>query len=53
MSPVCSAPRINWGEALGLDNDWAYRIIKQVGNYGEVFERNVGQDFTVETVSRD
>jgi general L-amino acid transport system substrate-binding protein len=30
------------GESLGLDNEWAYRIIKQVGNYGEVFERNVG-----------
>jgi general L-amino acid transport system substrate-binding protein len=30
------------GEALGLANDWGYRIIKQVGNYGEVFERNVG-----------
>jgi general L-amino acid transport system substrate-binding protein len=32
-----------YGEMLGLTNDWAYRIIKQVGNYGEVFERNVGQ----------
>jgi general L-amino acid transport system substrate-binding protein len=32
-----------YGEALGLSDDWAYRIIKQVGNYGEVFERNVGQ----------
>jgi len=32
-----------FGEALGLTNDWAYRIIKQVGNYGESFERNVGQ----------
>lgn len=31
------------GEALGLTNDWAVRIIKQVGNYGEIFERNVGQ----------
>jgi general L-amino acid transport system substrate-binding protein len=31
------------GEALGLTNDWAYRIIKHVGNYGEAFERNVGQ----------
>ena len=31
------------GEALGLPNDWAYRIIKHVGNYGESFERNVGQ----------
>ncbi len=32
-----------YGEALGLTNDWAVRIIKQVGNYGEVFEKNVGQ----------
>ena len=32
-----------YGEALGLSDDWAYRIVKQVGNYGEVFERNVGQ----------
>jgi general L-amino acid transport system substrate-binding protein len=31
------------GEALGLSNDWAVRIVKHVGNYGEVFERNVGQ----------
>lgn len=31
------------GEALGLTNDWAYRIIKHVGNYGESFERTVGQ----------
>jgi general L-amino acid transport system substrate-binding protein len=31
------------GEALGLTNDWAVRIIKHVGNYGEAFERNVGQ----------
>jgi general L-amino acid transport system substrate-binding protein len=30
------------GEALGLTNEWAYRIIKHVGNYGEVFDRNVG-----------
>jgi general L-amino acid transport system substrate-binding protein len=30
------------GEALGLSNDWAYRIIKNVGNYGETFEKNVG-----------
>jgi len=33
----------NYGEQLGLTNDWAYRIIKLVGNYGEAFERNVGQ----------
>ncbi len=30
------------GKLLGLDKDWAYRAIKAVGNYGEVFERNVG-----------
>ena len=32
-----------FGQSLGLTNDWAYRIIKAVGNYGESFERNVGQ----------
>jgi general L-amino acid transport system substrate-binding protein len=31
------------GEALGLTNDWALRILKHVGNYGEIFEKNVGQ----------
>jgi general L-amino acid transport system substrate-binding protein len=33
----------NYGEQLGLTKDWAYRIVKLVGNYGEVFERNLGQ----------
>ena len=32
----------NFGEQLGLTKDWVVRIIKLVGNYGEVFERNVG-----------
>jgi general L-amino acid transport system substrate-binding protein len=32
----------DFGKGLGLDNDWAYRIVKQLGNYGEIFERNVG-----------
>ena len=32
------------GKGLGLSDNWAYNIVKQVGNYGEVFERNVGQD---------
>ncbi len=31
------------GKGLGLNDDWAYQIIKQVGNYGEIFERNVGK----------
>ena len=30
------------GKLLGLDKDWVYRPLKQVGNYGEIFERNVG-----------
>ena len=30
------------GKELGLSTDWAYNIIKSVGNYGEIFERNIG-----------
>ena len=30
------------GKLLGLDKEWAARAIKAVGNYGEIFERNVG-----------
>ena len=32
------------GKALGVDEKWVYNIIKQVGNYGESFERNLGMD---------
>jgi general L-amino acid transport system substrate-binding protein len=32
-----------FGEGIGLGNDWAANAIKAVGNYGESFERNVGQ----------
>jgi general L-amino acid transport system substrate-binding protein len=32
----------NYGEQLGLPKDWAVQIVKAVGNYGEVFDRNVG-----------
>lgn len=31
-----------FGEGIGLSNDWALRAVKQVGNYGEIFDRNVG-----------
>jgi len=31
-----------YGEMLGLSKDWAYNIIKTIGNYGESFERNLG-----------
>jgi general L-amino acid transport system substrate-binding protein len=30
------------GSQLGLSDAWAFEIVRQVGNYGEVFERNVG-----------
>ena len=32
----------DFGKQMGLNNDWAYQIVKAVGNYGESFERNVG-----------
>ena len=32
----------DFGTGVGLTNDWAYNIIKQVGNYGEIFDANVG-----------
>jgi general L-amino acid transport system substrate-binding protein len=34
----------DFGKAIGTDSQWAYRVIKQVGNYGEVFERHVGKN---------
>ena len=33
----------NYGEQLGLTKDWVVRIVRHIGNYGEVFERNVGE----------
>jgi hypothetical protein len=32
----------NLGQALGLPRDWGYQVVKNVGNYGETFERTVG-----------
>ena len=31
---------VGWG--LGLDDDWAFRVVTQVGNYGEIFDRHLG-----------
>ena len=36
------------GEDMGLPNDFALRIIKQVGNYGEVYDRNIGKPFALD-----
>ncbi len=33
----------NYGQGLGLTADWAYRVIKLVGNYNDVFQRNLGE----------
>lgn len=33
-----------FGEGMGLSDDWAYNIIAKVGNYAEMFDRNVGKD---------
>lgn len=32
------------GAKLGISADWSYNIVKQVGNYSDIFERNVGKD---------
>jgi general L-amino acid transport system substrate-binding protein len=32
----------NFGKTMGISNDWTVRIIESVGNYGEIFERNLG-----------
>ena len=34
---------LSLGTDLGLDNAWVANIVKATGNYGEIFERNVGQ----------
>lgn len=33
-----------FGEELGIANDWAARMVRAVGNYGEIYERNLGVD---------
>ena len=32
------------GKKLGLDNNWAYNIVSQIGNYGEIFDKHLGKD---------
>jgi general L-amino acid transport system substrate-binding protein len=32
------------GESLGLGSDWVVNVLKAVGNYGEIFKRNIGTD---------
>ncbi len=34
-----------YGSRLGLSDDWAYNLIKEVGNYAEIYERNIGAPY--------
>src|ERR1700712_2174423 len=48
-SPNATAQRLlgksgEFGKLLGVDNAWAFNIVKQVGNYAESYDRNVGLD---------
>ncbi len=38
----------NLGEDMGLPNDFSQKVIKHVGNYGEVYQRNIGEPFGLE-----
>ncbi len=38
----------NLGEDMGLPNDFATRIVRHVGNYGEIYDRNIGEQFDLE-----
>ena len=38
----------NLGEDMGLPNDFAARVVANVGNYGEIYERNIGEPFGLE-----
>ncbi len=40
------------GKLLGLDKDWMVRALKAVGNYGEIFERNVGPKTAAQPAAR-
>ena len=41
-----------YGRALGLDPKWAYNVIKQVGNYGEIWDRNLGEQTPIKAERR-
>ena len=44
MGELNGAHHSKLGTKLGLDAEWSYNIVKQVGNYEEIYERNVGED---------
>ncbi|HTJ56006.1 MAG TPA: amino acid ABC transporter substrate-binding protein [Devosiaceae bacterium] len=34
----------DFGSEIGLNKDWAYQLIKGVGNYGDIYDRNIGEE---------
>jgi general L-amino acid transport system substrate-binding protein len=44
VQALLGANQTTLGKSLGLNQEWAYDIIKQVGNYAESFERNLGKN---------
>ncbi|MDK2770575.1 MAG: amino acid ABC transporter substrate-binding protein, partial [Sphingomonas sp.] len=42
----------SFGRSMGLDPKWAYNVIKQVGNYGEIWDRNLGEDTPIKADRR-
>lgn len=42
----------SYGRALGLDQKWAYNVIKRVGNYGEIWDRNLGANTPINAERR-
>lgn len=36
-----------YGKRLGLNDDWAYNLIKEVGNYAEIYDRNIGKPYAL------
>ncbi len=36
-----------YGERLGLSDDWAYNLISEIGNYAEVYDRNIGEPYAL------
>lgn len=41
-----------FGRAIGLEPKWAYNVIKQVGNYGEIWDRNLGESTPIKAERR-
>ena len=50
--PNADGTAAGFGTGIGLGEDWVVQIVKGVGNYGEIFERNVGSQHTAQDRAR-